>query len=523
MIYAVEDLILDTERRELTRAGTALQPEPLVLDLLILLVENHHRVVDRDELIEKIWKGRIVSDWAIASRVKRLRQLLSDDGKTQSIVQTLRGRGFRIAGEVRLSAPATPMSSIEEVDTTASLQSRSVLPDGDQPSIAVLPFRTYGGEEIHQSLSEAVPRELTTALASLRWIKVIAPGSSFRFRGPAVDVRSVGALLGARYCLSGTIEISGRLMIIDAELSDTRNRQIIWATRKQAGIDDISELRAQIVASVMAVAELEIPQHEVSLLDLSEFEEFSAWAAMHCGFQEMYKFTRQSCARAMSFFETALEKDPTMARSHAGMSFAKFNSAFMRYSPNPQDDVLDATRHAERAVSLQPRDPFANFVMGRSHWLRDDPEGSMFWFRAGVDASPNHAMSHYGKSWAEVFTGDYDSASMSTHLALDRSPLDPMRPGMTGTNMWVNLGRENYPEAVKWAETAARVPWSHAGMAFFAAMSNWANGDEERARFWVAESKRRKPDFDAQHLEPLVPSYHQEFNKLVKRAVGVLL
>ena len=519
MIYTFDDVTLDTERREVTRGQTVLQPEPMALDLLILLVENHHRVVDRDELIEKIWRGRVVSDWAISSRIKRLRQLFSDDGKTQSIIQTLRGRGFRLACDVRIAAPQVPATNPDA--TRPNADEVSLLED--RPSIAVLPFTVYGGDETHQLLAEAVPRELITALASLRWIKVIAAGSSFRFRGPAVDVGAVGRVLSARYCLVGTIEVSGRLMTIDAELSDTRSRQVIWAKRKQSTTDDVSALRAEIVGSVMAVAELEIPQHEASLLDLSDIDGFNAWAAMHCGVQEMYKFTQQSSGKAMEFFEAALAKDPSMARAHAGISFVKFNSAFMRYTSSPELDVLDATRHAEKAVELQPRDPFVNFVMGRSHWLKDDPEGSIFWFSSAVDASPNHAMSHYGKSWAEVFTGQYDNADASAHLALDRSPLDPMRPGMTGTKMWVNLGREDYPEAVKWAETAARVPWSHAGMAFFAAMSNWLNGDLETARGWVLEVRRRKADFNAVHLEPLTPSSHLQFTDTVRRAAAALL
>lgn len=523
MIYAFDDLVLDTERREISRGETALQAEPLVLDLLILLVENQHRLVDRDELVEKIWKGRIVSDWAIASRIKRLRQLLGDDGQTQSTIRTVRGRGFRFARDVRLVAPQALAVPAAAQPGPSHAPEPVKAQFADQPSIAVLPFTQLGGDEMHQPLSEAVPRELITALASLRWIKVIAPGSSFRFRGSSVDVKSVGALLGARYCLGGTIEIAGRHLMVDAELSDTGNRHVIWATRKQASIDNIHDLRTEIVASVMAVAELDLPQHEASLLDLSDIDSFNAWALMHCGFREMYKFTNRSNDRAMKFFETALAKDPTMARAHAGMSFVRFNSAFLRYSATPGEDIAKATEHAERAIGLQPRDPFANFVMGRSHWLRDDAEGSKFWFTVGADASPNHAMSHYGKSWAEVFTGDYDGAALSSELAINRSPLDPMRPGMTGTMMWVNLGRGNYPEAVKWAETAARIPWAHAGMVFFAAMSNWLNGDTDKAQSWVSEARRRKPDFGEQHLMPLTPSSHPEFRSTIQRAAATLL
>ena len=100
---------------------------------------------------------------------------------------------------------------------------------------------------------------------------------------------------------------------------------------------------------------------------------------------------------------------------------------------------------------------------------------------------------------------------------------DPMRPGITGINMWVNLARENFPEAVKWAEIAARTPWAHAGMAWFAAMSHWLNGDTQRSQDWMGEVRRRNPQFNREQLMTIVPTSDPYFRNLVARVAGELL
>ncbi|NNE78822.1 MAG: hypothetical protein HKN18_00985 [Silicimonas sp.] len=161
-------------------------------------------------------------------------------------------------------------------------------------------------------------------------------------------------------------------------------------------------------------------------------------------------------------------------------------------------------------------------MMGRVHWLDHDPEGSKHWFRQSINASPNYTWGYYGSSWANVFTGEFDAAMDDADKAIDLSPIDPFRPGMTGNKMWIYIDRDDYPSAVKWAEIAARTPWAHAGMAMFAAMSHWLNDDREQADRWKTEALRRNPDIDANHVLSLVPSSSTRFREMVSEASGAL-
>lgn len=515
MIYAFETYRLDAARQELFADGSAVHIQPQVFDLLLLLVANAHRVVSRDEIIEKVWKGRIVSDDAVSSRIRDIRRVLEDTQRDPGFIRTIRGRGFRFEADVSVRAQASAVADTEA--SPAPTTAEAEVPERDlRPSIAVLPFQRNGDQEGFVAIEEAIPRELISTLASLRWIKVVSHGSAFQFRGTHIDLTEVSRILNVRYCMTGIVEIQGRNITIDTEISDTRTAEVIWATRKTADVDDIQALRAEIAANIILVAELEIPHHEATRLGFFETENLDAWSALHLGFRHMNRFNRADNAVAEQMLTHAVTLDPTLARGYSGLAFVRFQNAFMRYSSDRQAEADKARHFAEQSVSLQPRDPFGNFMMGRIHWLASDPEGSKHWFRQSIDASPNYTWGYYGSSWANVFTDAFDDALKDADKAIDLSPIDPFRPGMTGNKMWIYIHEGDYPSAVKWAEIAARTPWAHAGMAMFAAASHWLNGNEKAATWWKSEALRRDPKFDTDHLLSLVPANSATFRRMLE-------
>ena len=106
MIYVFEDCSLDTDRRELRRAGTLVPVEPQVFDVLQFLLANCERVVTKDDLIAAVWKGRIVSESTLTSRITAVRQAIGDNGEQQRLVRTVARKGHRFVGDVRIEKPA---------------------------------------------------------------------------------------------------------------------------------------------------------------------------------------------------------------------------------------------------------------------------------------------------------------------------------------------------------------------------------------------------------------------------------
>src|SRR6266576_3061136 len=103
MQFSFTNHVLDVGLRELTRGGESVAVEPQVFDLLIYLVENRERVVSKDDLIENIWEGRIVSESTLTSRINAARRAVGDSGKDQAVIRTIARKGFRFVGQ--LTAP----------------------------------------------------------------------------------------------------------------------------------------------------------------------------------------------------------------------------------------------------------------------------------------------------------------------------------------------------------------------------------------------------------------------------------
>src|SRR5215472_10060020 len=175
MVFRFGDHVLDTERRELRRGVELIALEPQVFDLLAYLVRNRGRVVSKDDLIDGVWGGRIVSDSALTTRLNAARKAVNDSGAAQRVIRTFARKGVRF---------------VAEVTENGTLEAAAVAPEPslalpDKPSIAVLPFANLSGDPEQQYFADGMAEEIITALSRIRWLFVIARNSRLtgrRFR-----------------------------------------------------------------------------------------------------------------------------------------------------------------------------------------------------------------------------------------------------------------------------------------------------------------------------------------------------
>ena len=491
MIYKFGPFELDLAAVELRVGADALSLEPQVFALLALLVENSERMVSKDELIEKVWDGRVVTDAALASRVKSARQALGDDGKSQQFIKTVHGQGYRFVGKATAFPSANAVALAEPRPDAALTDMVQRLDRMSRPSLAVLPFRFVAGEDRYAALASALPDELIADLARLRWLLVTARGSSFRLRAPDADFAEIGRVLGVRYCLSGTIEIAAGTLIVIVELVDTADGAVVWADRFCGRIDDVHAIREQIRSQVLMALEIHIPLHEATIARLAPVENLDAWSAYHLGLQHLYRFNRRDNGAAIDLFRRAVELDPTFARAHAGLSFVRFQSAFMHYTDDIAGATREARRFAERGLELDPLDPFVNFTMGRTYWLEGDLETSLGWLERATDISPHYAQGIYARAWTEVLSGRALEARQHVDLAMRLSPLDPLHYAMLATRAFTHMALNEDVQAAHWAERGARAPGAHVLIAMVASAAHVLTGDTARASFWAANVRER--------------------------------
>lgn len=512
MDFVFGSFVLDLTRGEFRGPDGPIALEPRVFALLVHFLENPGRLIDRDELISSVWDGRIVSDSAISTAIKVARQALGDDGAEPTWLKTLRGRGFRFDGDVRLRASA---------ETAPAPKTDAFTPPepGRKPRIAVLPFANLGLEGQLVGLGDAMPAELITSLSRLRWLEVIARGSSFRFRGDMVETDALRDLLEAGYCLAGNVEASGSVLSAMVELSDTTTGAIIWADRFESPIDQLRQLRPRIVSSVISALDIHIPRHEAERAQLLDPGSLDAWSSYHLGLIHVYRFNGHDNAIAEDHFARAISLAPDFASAHAAMSFTKFQEVFLRLGPDRDEAIAEVRRHAERAIEIDPNDPQACFAMGRVSWLLGAPDEGTPWLRSALSNDPNYARAFYTRGAINMMSGRPREALEDVARSETLSPLDPLLSPLLAIRGLAQLQLGDTDGAIQSAEHAALTARAHHIAIYPALVANAVAGNHERALKWRDTILAKRPDATIADFFSGIPFRDDEFRHTIRNAI----
>src|SRR5262249_11558867 len=162
------------------------------------------------------WRGRVVSESTLDTRISSARHAVGDRGKEQRLIRTLARKGIRFVGSVR-EEPAP--------------ESATLPPLPDKPSIAVLPFQIIGGDAEEGYFADGIVEDIITALSRFKSLFVIARNSTFIYKGKAIDSKRLGAELGVRYVLEGSVRKAGNRLRITGQLIEAGTKLHIWADK----------------------------------------------------------------------------------------------------------------------------------------------------------------------------------------------------------------------------------------------------------------------------------------------------
>src|SRR5438552_236329 len=186
----------------------------------------------------------------------------------------------------------------------------------DRPSIAVLPFQNMSDDPSQEHLADGVVEDILTALASLRWLFVIARNTSFTYKGRNVDVKQVGRELGVRYVLEGSVRRSGNRVRITGQLIDTATGAHLWADRFDGAIEDIFDLQDRVTSRVVGAIAPRLEQAEIERTKRKPTESLDAYDYYLRGMASFHQNTKKAISDALRLFNRALDLDPFFASAY---------------------------------------------------------------------------------------------------------------------------------------------------------------------------------------------------------------
>lgn len=453
MFLVFDDCVLDLDRRELSRASQRVAMAPKVFDLLVYLAGHGERVVSRDDLIDAVWAGRIVSESTLASHINAVRKAVGDDGRQQRVIRTVARRGFRFVAQLRnTDAPAAGGPA----DTDAGQPGDApALPA--KPSIAVLPFVNLSGDAEQDYLADGVVEDIIAALSQYRWLFVVARNSSFTYKGRAVDIKQAGRELGVRYLLEGSWRTADTRVRITCQLIDATTGAHYWAGRFEGVLGDIFALQDQITEAVVGAIAPQLERAEIERARHTPTESLDAYDYYLRGMARLHQGTRDAIDQALPLFDQAMASDPEFASACAMAAWCHCWRKINGWMNDRPREVAEGIRLARRAVELGRDDAVALTRCGHAlGHLAGDVGGGIALVDRALVLNPNLAAAWFLGAFLRLWQGETEEALASFTHAMRLSPLDPELYRMQAGTAAAHLFLGHFDTAAAWAEKAQR-------------------------------------------------------------------
>lgn len=383
---------------------------------------------------------------------------------------------------------------------------------GGRPAIAVLAFDNLSQDPEQEFLADGIAEDILTRLAMWRWMPVIARNSSFTYKGRAIDAKSIGLELGARYILEGSVRRAGKRVRVTGQLIDTETDHHVWADRYDRDLDDLFAVQDEITDAIVAALEPAIGRAEMQRAQRKAPQSLDAWDYHQRGMWHLNKVTEGDLELANEMFQRSANTDPSFAPPHAGIGLLGFLLRTLGYDVSWAPSREEIVAVGRRAARLDDLDPFAHAGHGFSAMVGEDMTTAVAAARRSIELNPSFALGYHCLHSATFFLGDFRTSIDAVRQACRISPNDPwLFYYLTGISACHYMMRE-YDQAVEVGRKAVERYADYANAQRWLALSLAQSGrvDEateviERWHGLVGNAAEKAhsayPLRDAQHLE----------------------
>ena len=493
-LYAFGPYQLEAEERVLLRDGQPVTLPPKDLETLLALVEKAGHIVEKEELLEKVWPGVFIEEGNLSRHIFNLRQVLGDSPDGRKYIETVPRRGYRFVasvrkdGETTASDPATspasgrsqtarpvglrrtlrlvPLGVLTALAVTAMLGSRrfwSQKPGPQRAMLAVLPFANLSGDAREDYFADGLTEEMIAQLGQLQPAKlgVIARTSIVRYKGTKETVAQIGQELGVGYLLEGSVRRGGDRVRITAQLIHTGEQTHLWAETYERPLTDFLTIQREIAEKIthslsIQLLPVETGSAATAPVNLESYDKYLL------GLHELGQGTRESVNKAIQYLQEGIAKDAKDARLHSAL--AEAYAASTTYYRSPAEVMPRAKEAALRAVELDPNLASGHVRLGYVRLFFDwDWPAAEREYRRALDINPSLPEAQLGYANYLGTLGRFEEALSHVQQAY---LYDPLALESRNEALWIYYFSGRMPETIeqcrKTIELAPAAPTAYA-------------------------------------------------------------
>src|SRR5713226_1610547 len=429
---------LDAVQHLLFRNGQLVSLAPKAVETLVVLVENHGRLVEKENLMKAVWPDTFVEEANLSVHISALRKVFQDQASANGrpYVETVPRRGYRFVATVveRSEADSRRAGPIPEPPRPATRSTRARLPlvigvsclvallfiglairrRQAQPSgtaapeihaLAVLPLQNLSGDPSQEYLADGLTEALVTDLAQIRSLRVISRTSIMTYKGTKKKLPEIARELNVDAVVEGSVMRSGDHVQVTAQLIEAPTDTHLWAETYEGSQRDLLVLQNRMAQAIVQQVRVALTPEEklrlatVHLVSPESHEDY---------LQGRYFWNRRTPAALLSsieLYEKATKADPNSAEAYAAMAIAYVTMVATDQFP-PQEMEGKAKAAAEKARSLDETLAEPHVALGMLKAVSDyDWNASFAEFERAIELDPNYAMAPHWYGYVLEFRG----------------------------------------------------------------------------------------------------------------------
>jgi adenylate cyclase len=389
----------------------------------------------------------------------------------------------------------------------------------EKPSIAILPFSNLSGDPAQDYISDGISENIISALSKISDMFVIASNSTFTYKGKPVKVQQVSEELGVRYVLEGSAQKIGNRIRINAQLIDATTGHHLWSEKYDRDMEDLFALQDEITHKIIVELQVKLTEGEQARVSHKSTNNLEAWSYAVRGLKLFERVSQENNAKAMEFFERAVELDPNYVWAWVRLAWTHIMASIPGWSPSPSEHQKKVVEIAEKVSVLGRSDSDVHALWGLIYRVRKQYELAITEGEKSLALGPTNAQAHVLMAVTMNDVGRFDDAIRLVKKAMRLHPYYPAYYLQWLGGAYRMTGR--YEEALsvynQLLERSRKGEFPIFDAHVFLADTYAEFGKEEEARKHAEEVLRINPGFSLKEINKITAFRYKDQANLERR------